>query len=391
MGPRSGTSAPRILVASWLKWISAARVASALTSAGARVDAVFPPLHPLQSVTGLNGRHDFSEAQPSTSLRCAIEASQPDLIVAGDDVAVDDLMRLRLHAGGPIADLIDRSLGSAGAFETLRSRTRLIRLAQEEDVLAPATQEIATADALVDWLAAHGAPAFVKLDGAFGGNGVRLIADATDARALFADVTATTPPDDAPREAGRPTTPVVSVQRAIDGRPANCGFFSWQGEVLGLVGVEVLKTIKPFGVATVVRIIEHPMMKQAAVRIARRLQLTGLHGLDFMIEAATGDAWLIEMNGRPTPISHLRLGPGRDLPGAIMSALGARPTAFDAGLADGAVIALFPHMLKERPSPAPRDSMRDIPWNQPGLIGSILPAHKLALPLFREAMHRLLA
>ena len=48
-------------------------------------------------------------------------------------------------------------------------------------------------------------------------------------------------------------------------------------------------------------------------------------GFDFMIEAATGAAHLIEMNPRNTPICAVRLGPGRDLAEALVARISGRP------------------------------------------------------------------
>jgi hypothetical protein len=48
-------------------------------------------------------------------------------------------------------------------------------------------------------------------------------------------------------------------------------------------------------------------------------------GFDFMIEAATGAAYLIEMNPRNTPICAVRLGPGRDLAEAPVARISGRP------------------------------------------------------------------
>ena len=55
-------------------------------------------------------------------------------------------------------------------------------------------------------------------------------------------------------------------------------------------------------------------MSNAAERIARKLKLSGTHGFDFMLEDATGSAYLIEINPRSTQVGHLTLGPGGTSP-----------------------------------------------------------------------------
>jgi biotin carboxylase len=62
-------------------------------------------------------------------------------------------------------------------------------------------------------------------------------------------------------------------------------------------------------------------MTLAAEKTIRRLGLSGLHGFDFMLEANTGNAYLIEINARTTQVGHLTLGSGRDLPAALYSAV----------------------------------------------------------------------
>ena len=71
------------------------------------------------------------------------------------------------------------------------------------------------------------------------------------------------------------------------------------------------------GHATVVRLIDNAEMSAAAEKIARRLNFSGMHGFDFMLEAHTGNAYLIEINPRSTQVGHLTLGLGRDIPAAL--------------------------------------------------------------------------
>ena len=90
-------------------------------------------------------------------------------------------------------------------------------------------------------------------------------------------------------------------------------------------------------------------MKDSARRIVKALGFTGLVGFDFMIEAATGAAYLIEMNPRCTPICAVPLGPGRDLAEALAARLAHRAP-------------------RERPAKTERDILR------------LLPGHLAAAP-----------
>jgi hypothetical protein len=78
----------------------------------------------------------------------------------------------------------------------------------------------------------------------------------------------------------------------------------------------------------------------AVARLVRRLGISGLWGADFVLTPA-GAAYLIEVNPRATPVCHLPLGPGRDLPTALVSMLqGGVSRAPPAGITQD-VIALF--------------------------------------------------
>ncbi len=365
-----------------------------MIAAGADVDVVCPPLHPILKITGFGRRHGYSMLSGRHSLRRAISAQAPDLIIASDEIAAEHLTTLgqtALKVGSDRSDLVGpvaRSMGSLDAHQLLSSRVRQIELAGELGIRAPKSASIASAAELEQWLADHGAPAFVKLDGTHGGDGVREITDASQARALFEEMTRQPGLMEIIRQILKRQIfskaalrlglqrPSVSVQKAVAGVPANCTFACWQGELLANISVEVLRTTRTNGVASHVRTIDCPDMTHAAAAIARRLGLSGIHGLDFILEEATGQPWLIEMNARPTQISHLRLGPDRDPIGALLAAAGGSPVPARPVAGREVTLALFPHQLREpRETWAGEVDIDDLPHDQPGLIAAFKPRH----------------
>ena len=64
--------------------------------------------------------------------------------------------------------------------------------------------------------------------------------------------------------------------------------------------------------------IDHPGIVTAAGKIMEQLHLTGLVGIDFILDVE-GSAHLIEVNARVTPTCRLALGSGRDPVGALRS------------------------------------------------------------------------
>jgi predicted ATP-grasp superfamily ATP-dependent carboligase len=78
--------------------------------------------------------------------------------------------------------------------------------------------------------------------------------------------------------------PVVNAQAFVWGRDANCTVACWQGTVLASITVSVLETVGTLGPASVIRVIDDREISAAAEAIVRHLRLSGLIGLDFILE-----------------------------------------------------------------------------------------------------------
>jgi hypothetical protein len=167
--------------------------------------------------------------------------------------------------------------------------------------------------------------------------------------------------------------PPIVAQAFIKGRPANMIASCWRGELLDTISAEVVQAQGATGSATVVRIVDSPEMLLAARTIARRLELSGFFGLDFMIEDQTEGYYLIEMNPRCTPLSHLALGMGRDPLAALAARLsGAAPSARQPITRDD-LIAYFPQAWHWDPnSEFLKTSFCDVPHSEPELVKDLL-------------------
>jgi len=102
-----------------------------------------------------------------------------------------------------------------------------------------------------------------------------------------------------------------------------------------------------------------------------RLGLSGFCGFDFII-APSGHAYLLELNPRVTPITHLALADGTHLPGALFHELvGREPDAHPVPIS-GDRIALFPTEWQRDPSgSALGQAHGDVPWDEPGLLAQV--------------------
>jgi hypothetical protein len=240
---------------------------------------------------------------------------------------------------------------------------------------------VANLEDLGEWTAKNGFPAVLKADGSSGGEGVRIANTLEEAQRAFKKLSA--PPLFA-RVVKRVLVdrdltlvwpllqrrrPVVNLQSFVPGREATSLVACWKGAVLAGLHFEVLAKQDSTGPSSVLRLINNSDMSNAAEKLVRRLNLSGLHGLDFMIEAQTGNAFLIEMNSRPTQVGHLTLGPGRDLPAALSAVLSGTPVREAPKLTEKDIIALFPQEWSRDPgSPYLQSAYHDVPWAESELI-----------------------
>lgn len=384
----SGDAQPRtVLIASSAWWAFPARLAMAFSAAGYKVEAVCPAHHPLLKVSSVSRWHKYRPLRPLSALAATLSHSGAALVVPCDDRVVAHLHALyaSLPASSPAAAAIRRSLGKPEGFAISERRSEFIAIAREEGVAAPEMLQVETAGELRDALKRVGLPAVLKVDGTWGGLGVVVVQTPEQGEWALRRLSR---PMDATRVLKRliidrdpfPLSPwlsggkpVVNVQRFIHGRPANSAVACWNGEVAAAIHVEVLKARTQTGNSTIVRVIDNAQMSTAAERIARRLGLSGFHGFDFLIEHGTGLAHLIEMNPRTTPLSHLALGPGRDLVSALSARLLGAPAPAAAAATANDVIAFFPQAwLLEPDGDMLNAAYHDVPWSEPDLVRELV-------------------
>jgi hypothetical protein len=362
-------------------------MAMVLGKLGCNVSAVCPTTgHPLLKTTAVRRILPYSAMRPVSSLISAIEAVDPDIIIPCDDRAVEHLHELYASgAGSKIASLIERSLGPPASYSIVSARYNLMKVAGEERIRIAATRLVRTAEDLRALQRDLPFPWVLKADGTWGGHSVRISHDYTEAARIFSDMSR---PLGVTRFAKRlivnrdpfwvrswwdRSSPVVTVQPYIVGRPANCAVACWQGKVLAGTAVEVISAQGLTGSATIVRVVDGPEMMVAAERLAHRLGMSGFFGLDFMIEDGSGVPYLIEMNPRCTPLCNLQLGEGRDLVGALSAQLSGNPIQASPPVTRNDVIAYFPQSWHwDRKSELLESSFHDVPWEEPDLVRELL-------------------
>lgn len=385
------TGVPRVLLAATLRWPLAARLAIAFRQQGCEVQAWCPEGHPLGKTRAVGRIHHGRALAPQSTLRAALGAAAPDLVVPCDDDAALHLhdLHARLRADGgtqALRALIERSLGTPASCETATARGALMALAAAAGVRVPDTVPLAGAADLEAWIERRGLPAVLKADRSWGGLGVAIVRTAAEARAAWrqamhpsagralSHLLVRRDPSHLLRRL-RGDRPALTVQALVQGRPANRAVACWQGQVLAGISVVALQTRTATGPATVVQVIENDEMSAAATQLVRALKLSGFCGFDFILESASRAAWLIEVNPRATPICHLSSGTGPLLPAALLARLqGAAPPAASPVTGNG-TIALFPGEWERNPlSPHLRTAFHDVPWEEAELVRDCVAA-----------------
>jgi hypothetical protein len=273
----------------------------------------------------------------------------------------------------------------------LISRYGFMEAARSEGIRVPATLPVGQESDLEAVIAALGFPLVLKSDGSWGGDGVIVVRNVADARAAFAKLSRV--PSrlrslvrafrrrDAHflQEIFSTVTRVVSAQRFIPGLPAASAFAAWRGEVIGAVYYDVLIAEGTQGPPSVIRRVDCAEIAQATRKIARRFGMSGIHGMDFIRDAA-GATHLIEINPRATQGSTLAFGPGRDIPAALAGCLVTDAPARPAITND--LVAFFPREWKRDPlSPYLVSAYHDVPWDDPGILLASLGIPATRIPV----------
>jgi hypothetical protein len=386
---------PRVLVIATQLWPIAARISLALAKVGFRVAVVSPFGNIVRTITAIEIHYSYRGLQGPNSIKLAITAWSPDLLVCSDDRAVRELHLLHRQASDvldeenekALVDLIELSLGDPNSFATADANSNFIDYAKNIGVRCPESNIARDYLTLVKEVESATYPIAIKADGSFGGRAVRIVNNPDQAwEGLRELVLPFLWPDPIKQLIGKlmPRSlfarlfqrRTVRLQDLIVGRDVNRAVVCWKGEVLAGFSVAAIETSYPHGPATVIRIIDNPEMEAAAASLVRSLKLSGLIGFDFILDAAS-QAWLLEMNPRVTPICHLSLEDGTNLAGALFSRMtGSKPND-NPPIVKGNAIALFPQELRRSECSEYLDSSKqvvyhDVPWSEPKFVYACL-------------------
>ena len=344
-----------VLLFSTMPWPFPAQLAGAFAACGVRVEALSPAQAKLAQSRHIARRHDWHLLTPQASLKQALAVSNPELVIPCDDLAMEVWL---VHQG-------EMPLG------------RHDFLSRAQAVGAPVAQARAIEDALdLDIAIAElGLPLVVKSDATWGGDGVVIVETREAARAALAGLQVSRLRNLARAllrkrayflsRALFPVAARVSAQRFVAGKPATSALACWQGKVVAAHHFDVVQASSATGPASVVTRTDCPQMRASAIAVAKAFNLSGLVGLDY-IRDAEGRVYLLEMNARAVPTSHLAL--TDDLAFALLAAAGLKATPRGPAT-DRRTIALFPReWLRDPASPWLKSAFHDVPWDDPAVV-----------------------
>lgn len=400
---RDGGAAPRLLLVSVLPYLLCPQLVLAFQRVGFAVEVVCPQRHPVHLLRRPPPHHDLG-VMGATSVgplgACAAVASAmahagPDLVVPCDDQAAQIVRAVAATASPKVKRLIERSLGPARHYPLLDSRSAQVGLAASLGLRTPRSVVVADRAGLAEAARALGLPACLKRDGTWAGEGVKKVCDEAQMQAAFARLSRAHTfraalgrvPTTGWRHAFaavRRTRPALELQALVAGRPANRAVLCQDGDVLGGISVLALETTSETGPASVVRVIDHDEMTQAAARLAKHLRINGFLGVDFIV-SDTGEASFLEINARPTPASLLSVARSTDLISLLFRAVTGREPPERSPIA-AELIALFPQeIVRDRASPYLQTAYHDIPSDEPRLVAYGMKQAVAAVPGSRSA------
>lgn len=371
-----------LLVATETKWLAAARMPSVLSRAGFKV-ALLAPRGSLAEKSRYLNKVGFLTANATLldwifAFTAMVKATSPCLVVPCDDTAVRLLHMLALSPPpsikqsihGELYALICESLGNPEYFRTSVDKARLPAAAKALGVRIPPYAIAADVNEAKAFAAVCGYPVVLKRSHGAAGEWVAIVSDPIELARTYARFAAAKTVD----LEGQGDASIL-VQAFIVGKVFSQAMTAWQGTVLAGFVREKLVTHSPLGPATVARCVRMPEIRQFSDQLAVGLGMSGFFGIEYIVDAVTGEAYLLEINRRATPATHLGSMIGIELCAALYAAVNGQPMSGRHDLDPGEehFIAHFPQeWLRDPQSRYLRDFRIDAPWDDPEVMEAML-------------------
>lgn len=286
---------------------------------------------------------------------------QPDLLIVMDDPTLRLIGQVIAH--NP-RDIISRHkklfVKSFGDLETLDDRIlRRTLVSLQKSVRVPKTLASNSLAELSEFGASVRWRAFFKEEFTCSGMG----ATSTDTKQKFIETSIQL------LNKGKP----FIVQEFKSGVTAMRAAVACDGKILcGTSFEKITACAGGIGYGTVIMPVQHDEMKATSEKIGELLRINGPFSCDFIVET-TGEAYLIEINPRPTTVFHLGYLFGVSFASSFKAMIdGTRQIQKDCAPVNKEV-ALFPkELFRDLNSPKLTSAIHDVPWAYPGIVAHYL-------------------
>jgi predicted ATP-grasp superfamily ATP-dependent carboligase len=377
-----------LLVSTAAQWLGTARMPRVLARAGFEV-ALLAPQDSIAAKSRYVSTVRYLAANASpleflAELTKMIDDVEPLLLVPCDEMAVRLLFALVLTppmglapaARARFAALIGESLGDPRFYEASIDKTRLPAAAEALGVRVPPYAIVADADDTASHAAALGYPVVLKRRFGFAGEGVAVVSAPGELRDAAQRLLRSDQLD-----LGEQRMPQLLVQAFISGPHHSQALVALRGEPLGSFAWErYVWTREVKGQTAVLRFVDSPETRMFSEQLCRGFGISGFFNAQYLIDANTGAAHLLEINRRIVTHTHLGERVGADLPQALEQALDGKPPrrSARAGSGDGGCVAIFPReWLRDPASPYLSTVPCDVPWDDPELLTAMVRSRNL--------------
>lgn len=369
-----------LLVSTASVWLGTARMVRGLARAGFEV-VLFAPEGSLATHSRYVTRRHLlpRDASPGVfllALSQVVAAHPPALAIPCDEMALRLLFTLVLSPPPslPAAThfeldaLIRRSLGDPAHYLATVDKLLLPAAAAAAGIAMPPSAVVETTQDAQDFAATQGYPIVLKRRYGFAGEGVRIVAAASELAEAFTRLSS---PDQL--DIGQPMGRQLLAQAFITGAYHSQALVAWQGATLAAFGWERFVATQPIkGQTAVIRLIDSPATRAAAEEAGRAFGITGFFNVQFVLEAG-GAPLMLEVNRRLVTHTHFGERAGVDLPAALYSQLTGAPAMLASTPRGPDTIAVFPReWLRDPQSAHLSHGPVDLPWDEPELIEALL-------------------
>ena len=196
-------------------------------------------------------------------------------------------------------------MAPTGDLMRMHDKKQLEELAHEIGIDSPKTYYPQSSQEARELIATVDLPVIVKMRKTSAAAGLRRIVDRAHFEKTYFDVV---------KNNKLPESDLPMIQQLVEG-PTTCTLHLCnQGEVVGQVMYQGLRTMPRTGGVTVFRHSVHDeASEQAAAKVIKQLNFSGLCGFDFILDKHTGRPFLIDGNCRITPAINMAHHGGTDL------------------------------------------------------------------------------